>query len=65
MLRIFVTDETRTRNTESFFFLVVMQCCMFRECELMWKLVLNKENTQLQEQHATCTSWMVIGVCHM
>ena len=42
-----------------------MQPYMLRECELMCKTVLSKENTQPLEQYAMCTSWAVMGVCHM
>ena len=42
-----------------------MQPCILRECELMYKFVLDKENTQLLEQYATGTSWMVKRVRHM
>ena len=52
-------------HDDKYIFLVVMQPYMLRECELMCKIVLSKENTQPLEQYAMCTSWGVMGVCHM
>ena len=38
---------------------------LFEECELMWKLVLIKENTHHLEQYATCPSWTVMVASHV